>query len=390
MRNATPQRIVLCLNADTEDPTKRPKIAGMRRYAAAVGWTIVPVERKRSRPERIPEVLATYRPIGCIYDEDGTPQRVKMRLFGDIPVVFANGIRTRYDSVADRVCGDSVAVVRVAYHELASCKPAAFAAVGDIYPRPWSAMRVKAFLSLARNSGLPLFAFHPRREENVDAHGRRLGVWVARLPRHTAIYAVNDKVASLVVAAARAARLRIPQDLTLLGTDNETALCETSTPRLSSIQMDFERMGYLAARRLDERIRHVRETPVVEKVGPLLVIRRDSTRGSGRHEPYVAKAVEIIRREACDGLTAIELLSRFPSSRRLFDLRFREAMGHSALDEILHVRLERVVDLLMHTEKPIGAIAALCGFGTDRELNKLFRSRFGCSLRDWRKTHAKP
>jgi DNA-binding LacI/PurR family transcriptional regulator len=390
MRKAPPQCLVLCLNAEIDDSTKRPKIVSMRRYAAAVGWTVVPIAQGLSHPRNIPELLSTYHPVGCIYDEDASQLPVQLRLFGDIPVVFANGNRTRYDAVADRVCVDSEAVARAAYRELASCKPTAFAVVDNPSPRPWSTTRINAFLALVRNSGLPFFAFRPRRGEDRESRIRRLGDWVARLPRHTAIYAVNDKVALPVIAAARAARLRLPQDLTLLGTDNEEDLCEASMPRLSSIQMDFERMGYLAARLLDERIRHLRETPVVEKVGPLLVIRRDSTRGSGRHEPYVAKAVEIIRREACDGLTAIELLSRFPGSRRLFDLRFREAMGHSALDEILHVRLERVVDLLMHTEKPIGAIAALCGFGTERELNKLFRSRFDCSLRDWRKAHAKP
>lgn len=65
--------------------------------------------------------------------------------------------------------------------------------------------------------------------------------------------------------------------------------------------------------------------------------------------------------------------------RRLLDLRFREAMGHSVLDEILHVRLERVADLLLQPDMPIGAIAAFSGFGTERELNKLFRKRFSCS-----------
>jgi LacI family transcriptional regulator len=390
MRNASPQPLVLCLNADVDDSTKRPKIVGMRRYAAAVGWTVVPIAQGLSHPRNIPELLSTYHPVGCIYDEDASQLPVQLRLFGDIPVVFANGNRTRYDAVADRVCVDSEAVARAAYRELASCKPTAFAVVDNPSPRPWSTTRVNAFLALARNSGMPFFAFRPRRGEDRESRTRRLGDWVARLPRHTAIYAVNDKVALPVIAAARAARLRLPQDLTLLGTDNEADLCEASVPRLSSIQMDFERMGYLAARLLDERIRHVREQPVIEKVGPLLVVRRDSTRGSGRHEPYGLKAVEIIRREACNGLTASELFSRarFRGTRRLFDLRFREAMGHSPLDEILHVRLERVVDLLIHTETPIGAIAALSGFGTDRELNKLFRKRFCCTLRDWRKSHA--
>ena len=103
-----------------------------------------------------------------------------------------------------------------------------------------------------------------------------------------------------------------------------------------------------------------------------------------------AKAVEIIRREACDGLTVAKLASRLPGSRSLLDIRFREAMGHSVFDEILQVRLERVFDLLRQPETPISAIADLSGFGSLRALDKLFRSRFGCSLRAWRKRYAQP
>jgi transcriptional regulator GlxA family with amidase domain len=118
----------------------------------------------------------------------------------------------------------------------------------------------------------------------------------------------------------------------------------------------------------------------------LLVERRVSTRGRGRREPYILKAVETIRAKACDGLTAAKLASRFSGSRHLFEMRFREAMGHSVLEEILQVRLERVLELLARRDVPIGAIATFCGFRTDGELRKLFLSRFHVSMREWRRT----
>ena len=221
----------------------------------------------------------------------------------------------------------------------------------------------------------------------------RLRLWVAALPPHTALYAVNDAIARLVADAALAEGLRIPRDLTLLGTDNDPAFCETTSPTLSSIQLDFERMGYLAAKKLGEIIEqgsYRGDGIAAATIGPLLTIRRESTRGCGRREPHVLEAVEIIRREACDGLTVAALAERLPGSRRLLDLRFREAMGHSVFDEILQVRLERVFDLLRRPEVPIGAIADFSGFGTLRDLDKLFRDRFGCSLRAWRKRNVAP
>ena len=95
--------------------------------------------------------------------------------------------------------------------------------------------------------------------------------------------------------------------------------------------------------------------------------------------------MELIRREACNGLTAREAMKGIKGSRRLFEMRFREAMGHSILDEILSVRLERVCHLLSSTDTPIGAMAAFCGFKSDIALSKLFRRRFGMSLLAWRR-----
>ena len=110
---------------------------------------------------------------------------------------------------------------------------------------------------------------------------------------------------------------------------------------------------------------------------PLIVERRKSTRGHGRSEPRILEAMEMIRREACDGLTVAVLASRFHGTRRLFDMRFREAAGHSALDEILNVRLERAMELLAHTDLPIVSVAHFSGFNTELEFWKLFRKRTG-------------
>ena len=93
----------------------------------------------------------------------------------------------------------------------------------------------------------------------------------------------------------------------------------------------------------------------------------------------------MIRREACDGLTAANLAGRFRGTRQLFDLRFREAMGHSPLDEIIHVRLQRVLELLAQPDFPISAIADFSGFPSERVLQKHFHARFHTSMREWRK-----
>jgi transcriptional regulator GlxA family with amidase domain len=121
--------------------------------------------------------------------------------------------------------------------------------------------------------------------------------------------------------------------------------------------------------------------------GPLCVLRRESTRGRGRRDPRILEAAEMIRREASEGLTAAALAKRFGCSRRLFEIRFREAMGHSVLDEILHVRLEHAQALLAHGDMPVAAVADFCGFGSERQMRRIFLASTGMSPREWRRTN---
>ena len=404
--------VVLFLNDTDRDPTKRLKLAGVRRYAEAAGWKVFPIPQEKSGSKSIPGLLAKYSPVGCICDEDSTPTKATPRLFGDVPVVFANGYGNRYDGRAGRICVDNEAVARAAFRELFAGNPKAFAVVGESTSPEWSVIRMKAFRAEVAKTGLPCRVFRENKWEVEKESVTYFRPILAALPRHTAIYAVNDPIARRIADAAGAAGLRIPQDLTLLGTDNNPDLCEASKPTLSSIQLDFEQMGYIAAKILGEMIsrrvaegakpqrRHsmgklgafassaaLRDQFFLTTVGPLMAVRRESTRGHGRREPLILAAVEIIRREACDGLTVAALAARLPGSRRLLDLRFREAMGHSVHEEILQVRLERVFDLLRRPGTPIGVIADLSGFAL-HQLDKVFRTRFGCSLRTWRQRNA--
>ncbi|MBR1609131.1 MAG: helix-turn-helix transcriptional regulator, partial [Kiritimatiellae bacterium] len=207
------------------------------------------------------------------------------------------------------------------------------------------------------------------------------GRWVAALPPRCAVFAANDNCACDVAAAFAAAKRAVPRMNTIVGADGfeRTAERPGTMSRISSVKIDREAAGFITARALGENFRGV------AFFGPVMAVRRDSTRGHGRREPFALEAVAMIRREAADGLTARALAARFPGSRNLFERRFREALGHSVLDEILHVRLEKVQVLLSRPDVPIGAIAALCGFGCDYELRKLFRARFGMSMREWRK-----
>ena len=366
------------------------KLAGIRRYCSTRGWDVRPIERPGVSSEGLPRILEKWRPIGCIVEGIGNTDVPRPRLFGAVPVVY---LECPSDVVgnAPNVLVDDDAIAREAVRELSAGRPSCYAAVGSLFGHRWASLRLRAFReAVAAETGkkCSLFPMPPSSTEHFEERLAHLAAWIAALPRHCAIFAASDVIAERVAKAARAARRPIPKDLTLLSTDNHPEICEIADPPISSIQLDLERMGYVAARALGERLGagNAPATPVI--VAPLLTVRRKSTGGRGRHEPWVLDAVAVIRAEACDGLTAGELIGRYPVSKRLFTLRFREATGHSVLDEILHVRLEKAYTLLSQTDTAIGAIPGLCGFRSERTLEALFRDRAGMSMREWRRRNS--
>ncbi|MBQ6245503.1 MAG: substrate-binding domain-containing protein [Kiritimatiellae bacterium] len=376
---------ILCLDFHVNEEKYRRELAGIERFAKHHGFKITMLER--FIPEELPEILARLRPSGCIAEcsRRFDIRTLPPRLFGNTPAVYLDPTqRLPWKGVASVVC-DNATVARMAFRELSSGLPSACAVVGYRYPCQWSRERVATFRACCREAGLTCLAFPDGSGETQDEREARLAEWGAALPPHCAVFAVNDFTADETWRAFQKAGRILPRTAVLVGVDAVPADLAAEM-HFSTIRLDFEHAGYLAARLLAASSSVSRPRGGRETVGPLLVERRASTRGRGRREAYIVEAVETIRREACDGLTAAALAARFRGSRHLFEMRFREAMGHSVLDEILHVRLERVLELLSNSEVPIGAIASFSGFRTDGELRKLFLSRFHVSMREWRRT----
>ena len=388
---------VLYLSRDGESFSHFGKMAGIVRYCSSRGWVAESVIRQGFSAEILSGILRRHRPIGCIVDGVATHVNLPPRLFGGIPVTYIGYRREEVGNLPNFIF-DANAIAKMAFRELAAGMPECYAVVGQPHSMPWSRLRTRAFRDVVRAAGAECLVFQPMTRptaEMIDSFDERLAAWIAGLPEHCAVFAVSDVVAIHVERAARAALRDIPRSLTLVSVDNIEELCETADPPISSIQLDFERMGFLAATALGDEIAGgtrfrtanadawTRILPIF--VEPFLIVRRKSTSGGGRHEKFILDAVETIRRKAADGLTATELMARYPVSKSLFNLRFREATGHSVHDEILHVRLEKAFTLLAQTDTAIGAIPGLCGFNCDRTLDAIFRKRFGMSMRDWRK-----
>lgn len=377
---SSPRILYLDFHADEE--RHRRKLAGIRRFAKTQGWAVAALPPERSHQADVRALLTRIRPAGCIVECSSRDEPLPPRLFGVTPTVYSDlseHLKWR-DEVATVSC-DNGAVARAAFRELSAGLPSCFAVVSNRSHSRWNGERIDAFRALCVVAGQPFHVFGGVAMEDPDRRTARLTRWVAELPRQCAIFATSDRVARQVTEAAQETFRHLPKELTLIGVDGtpEENDLYVPAPDVSSIQLDFELCGWLAAKALLDGLSAT--------YGPLCVLRLKSTQGHGRREPRILKAVEIIRREACNGLTAANLVAHFPGSRRHFDRRFREAMGHSVLDEIISVRLEHARTLLASTEMPIDAIADFCGFGTVQELRKLFRAHHEMSLRQFRANH---
>ena len=152
-------------------------------------------------------------------------------------------------------------------------------------------------------------------------------------------------------------------------------------PQLSSVLSDNEHMGFQAARLLAAQFQDPSTRPTQHAVAPLMIVRRESTRHDTCRDSQVLQAIRFIREEACSGIRARDVLPHLSGSRRTAEMRFREATGHSILEEIQRVRMDRARELLCDTSRPLNVIANLCGYSSESAFRKVYRACFGASPR---------
>jgi LacI family transcriptional regulator len=175
----------------------------------------------------------------------------------------------------------------------------------------------------------------------------------------------------------------VPEEVAIIGVDNDQVLCEASQPSLTSVALDTRRIGFEAASLLD---RLMKGENLVEHivVPPLEVVTRGSTDTLAIEDPQVAAALAFIRRNACNGIEAGDVVEQVPLSRRTLERRFREQVGKSILTEIHHLRMSRVTQFLEETDLKLDAIAVRCGFNHTPYMAAQFRKHFDMTPGEFR------
>jgi LacI family transcriptional regulator len=222
---------------------------------------------------------------------------------------------------------------------------------------------------------------------------RRLEGWIRRLPKPVGILAHNDVRGRHVADACRRLGLNVPEEVAVLGVDNELPHCEMCNPQLSSIITDAGRAGFEAASLLARMMDGDARGPMQVSVPPLGIVTRQSTDVTATSDQRVAKAARYIREHACNGIDVGDVLRHIVISRTALDNRFIACLGRTPHEEILRVRLKRAQELLAKTDFSIEAIAGRTGFRHGQYLGAVFRREFGQTpgeYRNHKKTASSP
>jgi LacI family transcriptional regulator len=192
----------------------------------------------------------------------------------------------------------------------------------------------------------------------------------------------------VVLDVCRELGVSVPGDAVVVGVDYDPNFCDNLRPSLTSVRPDFRRAGRLAVEMLARRMGDPSASPEIVRYSPIGVTSRLSTRRLAVVGKRVADALDLIRREACSGLKAADVVKAMGVTERLAETRFKRAAGRRITEEIAAVRLERVLELLRDPNQDIGPIANMCGWDTDAYLKRLFRSKFGMTMSEWRAKNA--
>lgn len=367
-----PSRKVALL-IETSNRYGRDLLYGVRDWMREGGrWAVRFTEQARGAA--VPSWLADWRGDGIIARVDSPAIAAALRRTR-LPVVDVSAERDA--SEFPRVSIDNAAVARLAAEHLARKGFSHFAYCGD-ERFLWSRQRGAEFVRGVKAAGHACAAFTPgpkaRPAPGSDAEHRAIAEWIAGLPKPVGIFACYDGRAQQVLEACQSRGLHVPDDVAVLGVDNDEVLCELCTPPLSSVQPNARRTGFEAAAMLARMMaarRSVRaETRYVE---PVRVVERQSTDVVSVADARVAAALKFIRQHACEGINVADVLRAVPTSRTLLEKKFQALLGHSPHRQIVHAKIERARHLLVESEVSIAVVAELAGFSDASYLSVAFR-----------------
>ncbi len=250
----------------------------------------------------------------------------------------------------------------------------------------WSRERAEGFRREVEKTGGNYYYFESENMsgEQWSSSHIQLDEWLFSLPKPVGLFACDDSFALQVSEICKINNIRIPQEIALLGVDNDELICNLSDPPISSIELDVERGGYEAGRLIKQLIGKEREKPFDIIIRPTRFELRHSTEKYNIGNEYISKVVDYIETHFNTEVDIDSLTRLVPLSRRNLEMKFKNEMGTSIYQFILQCRIERFADLLQTTDRPLFDLALESGFNDCKNISRIFKKIKGYTPAEYR------
>ena len=265
-----------------------------------------------------------------------------------------------------------------------------FAFLGD--STDYSRQREQAFRARIESQGFECFTYFLASNkvrkyiEHWHESDTELVQWLRNLPKPIGIFAAHDPSGRMLAESCRAESIRIPDEVAIIGANNDHHVCGMTYPPLSSIEIPWEIIGYNTALRMEKYLEDpdsVPNTPLL--IPPSRVVPRRSSDFLSVSDPVLASALAYIHEYACSGIRVVDVVDNLHVSRRYLEREFRSVLGRSIHDEIIQTRVNHAKELLARPDLSIDQISEYCGFGRNERFTVNFRKLEQCTPRDFRK-----
>jgi LacI family transcriptional regulator len=364
--------ILLGIPADNE--FNRSVIQGIVRFAATTNWILghTPLDADGTLREETSNFSVEERGGVIALIESAREASVFKAL--DLPLV--NISSAFHDPKLATVACDDKLIGSLAASHFLERQMRHFGFIG-FSGRPDSEARCAGFSERLAVDGITKVSSHGAPAAFDPSSFKKLGDWIESLSKPAGIFAATDALGRSVIDACRAASIRVPAQVSVLGCGNDPVICGLASPSLSSVSLPGERVGFEAADLLTGLMGNKRHLETHRMVQVSSVIPRESTDNVSVRDPEVANALRFIFAHAGEWIGVRELLLALPVQRRSLERKFRKVLGRSPLEEIRRVRVDLAKQLLSSTDLPMPIVARRSGFSEAKQLSQVFRALVG-------------
>jgi len=372
------KRIVLLVETSRE--FGRQLIIGIARYSRIKGpWSFYkePIGLKSSIPR-----FTGWKPDGIIMrDSLITKELLKLK----IPTILALH-DSSWSKALPVVRTDSRSIAKMASEHLIGKGIKNFAFCGfDNYE--WSNERKMNFECFNEEAGYKTYNYNSLKKYDWQNEQKRVIDWIKTLPKPVGIMTCNDDRGQHILEVCKLIGLKVPEDVSVIGVDNDPMICEIGDPPLTSVALNVESAGYETAKLLDELINGKKMQGQQILVTPTHVVQRQSTDILAVNDSDVAAAIRFIRENAKNKILVKDVVKITRLGRRALEQRFKKNIHRSIYNEIRQVRVELISNMLIETDLPISQISSLFNFTDVEHISRYFKKEKGIGLREFRKLH---